>query len=67
MTVHFVQDTQGVQCQERMSTLIHLRTVDLKQNLKHVVVSEFAFWYCFKSKAASQHMEHVRPLQVKKI
>lgn len=43
MMVHFVQHTQAVQCQEEMSTVIHLRIVALERDLKHSVVSEIVF------------------------
>lgn len=44
------------QSQEKMSAVTHLRSGDLQGDLKHAVASEIMFWYCYRSKAASQNM-----------
>jgi len=49
-----------------MPTVIQLLIAELEWDLKHAVVAEVVFWYCFRSKAASQCRELVCSLQEKK-
>lgn len=49
-----MQYTQGLQCQEKISTFIYLRTVEVERDFRPAVVSKIVFWYSFRSKAASK-------------
>lgn len=59
MAVDFLQYTQGLQCQEKMSAFIHLSTAELERDFTPAVVSKVVFWYSFRSKAASKRGECV--------